>query len=71
MGKIKLSRDIVTGGTYHASIAIECKKNNELELAYLHMYKAYLYQSEWLDRLNEIIDENDLEDKLKEKKLEY
>lgn len=71
MGKIKLSRDIVTGGTYHASIAIRYKRTNKLELAYQHMYKAYLYQSEWLDRLNEIIDENDLEDKLKEKGLEY
>lgn len=69
--KRKLSRDIATGDIFHFSTATECRKHNEMQLAYEHMYWAYQYQCEQNSRLFKIIEENDLESKLLEKGLEY
>jgi hypothetical protein len=72
MGKIILEeKDIILGSMKELNIAVEWSKAKEYKLAFHHALKAYNYQSEWVHKLNEIIEENNLENKLKEKGLEY
>jgi hypothetical protein len=71
MGRIKLDGDIVLGSMKHLNNAVEWSKFEEYKLAYKEMLKAYDYTSEEVRILLEVIEENNLEDKLLEKGLEY
>jgi hypothetical protein len=71
MGRIKLDGDIVLGSMKHLDNAVEWSKFEEYKLAYKEMLKAYNYKSIETDLLLKIIQENNLEDKLLEKGLEY
>ncbi len=71
MGRIKLDGDIVLVSMKHLNNAVEWSKFEEYKLAYKEMLKAYHYKSEEADLLLKIIQENNLEDKLLEKELEY
>tara|TARA_R110000772_G_C13017034_1_gene410082 strand:- start:102 stop:317 length:216 start_codon:yes stop_codon:yes gene_type:complete len=71
MRKIKLDEDIVLKSMEHLNNAVEWNKFEEYKLAYKEIIKAYNYKSIETDLLLKIIQENNLEDKLLEKGLEY
>jgi hypothetical protein len=71
MGRIKLDEDIVLGSMKHLNNAVEWSKFEEYKLAYKEALRAYDYKSIEVDLLLEIIKENNLENKLLEKGLEY